>query len=163
MHILVTASSKHGATDEVADAIANRLEAAGFTVDRVAPADVTTVEPYDAVVVGSAVYILQWMPEAHDFMQRFKDDLRDKPVWAFSVGMNGVPKHVPKDPSRIGPVLTRVDAKELRSFAGRYDPSILSLRERAIVRLAGAVEGDFRDWNAIDQWAESIAQQLKQD
>ena len=60
-------------------------------------------------------------------------------------------------------MLTRVDAKELRSFAGRYDPSILSLRERAIVRLAGAVEGDFRDWNAIDQWADSIAQQLKQD
>ena len=30
MHILVTAASKHGATDEVADAIAKRLEAAGF-------------------------------------------------------------------------------------------------------------------------------------
>ena len=70
MHILVTAASKHGATDEVADAIAKRLEAAGFTVDRVAPADVTAVEPYDAVVVGSAVYILQWMPEAHDFKGR---------------------------------------------------------------------------------------------
>ena len=97
MHILVTAASKHGATDEVADAIAKRIEAAGFTVDRVAPADVTTVEPYDAVIVGSAVYILQWMPEAHDFMERFKDDLRDKPVWAFSVGMNGVPKHSEQD------------------------------------------------------------------
>ena len=93
MHILVTAASKHGATDEVADAIAKRIEASGITVDRLAPADVTSVEGYDAVIVGSAVYILQWMPEAHDFMERFKDDLPVGQVWAFSVGMNGVPKH----------------------------------------------------------------------
>ena len=153
MHILVTASSKHGATDEVADAIAKRLEAAGFTVDRVAPADVTTV-------VGSAVYILQWMPEAHDFMERFKDDLRDKPVWAFSVGMNGVPKHSEQDGNRVGPLLTHVNCRELRTFPGRYKPELLSLRERSVARLAGVVEGDFRDWAAIDAWADDIAAAL---
>ncbi len=38
MHPYITAaSSKHGATDEVADAVTKRREAAGFTVDRVAP------------------------------------------------------------------------------------------------------------------------------
>ena len=141
MHILVTASSKHGATDEVADAIAKRLEAAGFTVDRVAPADVTTVESYDAVVVGSAVYILQWMPEAHDFM-------------------NGVPKHSEQDGNRVGPLLTHVNCRELRTFPGRYKPELLSLRERSVARLAGVVEGDFRDWDAIDAWADDIAAQL---
>ena len=101
MHILVTAASKHGATDEVADAIAKRIEASGITVDRLAPADVTSVEGYDAVIVGSAVYILQWMPEAHDFMERFKDDLPVGQVWAFSVGMNGVPKHSEQDGTRV--------------------------------------------------------------
>ena len=119
MHILVTAASKHGATDEVADAIARRIEASGITVDRLAPADVTSVADYDAVVVGSAVYILQWMPEAHDFMERFKDELPAGRVWAFSVGMNGV------------------------------------------ARLAGVVEGDFRDWEAVDQWADEIVEALK--
>ena len=161
MHILVTASSKHGATDEVADAIAKRLEAAGFTVDRVAPADVNTVEPYDAVVVGSAVYILQWMPEAHDFMERFKDELPAGRVWAFSVGMNGVPKHSRQDGSRVGPLLTHVKCRDLHTFAGRYKPSLLSLRERSVARLAGVVEGDFRDWEAVDQWADEIVEALK--
>ena len=146
MHILVTASSKHGATDEVADAIAKRLEAAGFTVDRIAPADVTTVEPYDAVIVGSAVYILQWMPE---------------PVWAFSVGMNGVPKHSEQDGNRVGPLLTHVNCRELRTFPGRYKPELLSLRERSVARLAGVVEGDFRDWDAIEAWADGIVAALK--
>ena len=161
MHILVTAASKHGATDEVAEAIAQRLEASGFTVDRIAPADVTTVEPYDAVVVGSAIYILQWMPEAHDFMQRFKDELRGKPVWAFSVGIDGVPKFSEEDASRVGPLLAHVNCRELRTFPGRYKPALLSLRERSVARLAGVVEGDFRDWDAINAWADDIAAQLR--
>ena len=161
MHILVTAASKHGATDEVADAIARRIEAIGITVDRLAPADVTSVADYDAVVVGSAVYILQWMPEAHDFMERFKDELPAGRVWAFSVGMNGVPKHSRQDGSRVGPLLTHVKCRDLHTFAGRYKPSLLSLRERSVARLAGVVEGDFRDWEAVDQWADEIVEALK--
>ena len=161
MHILVTAASKHGATDEVADAIARRIEASGITVDRLAPADVTSVADYDAVVVGSAVYILQWMPEAHDFMERFKDELPAGRVWAFSVGMNGVPKHSRQDGSRVGPLLTHVKCRDLHTFAGRYKPSLLSLRERSVARLAGVVEGAFRDWEAVDQWADEIVEALK--
>ena len=161
MHILVTAASKHGATDEVADAIARRIEASGITVDRLAPADVTSVADYDAVVVGSAVYILQWMPEAHDFMERFKDELPAGRVWAFSVGMNGVPKHSRQDGSRVGPLLTHVKCRDLHTFAGRYKPSLLSLRERSVARQAGVVEGDFRDWEAVDQWADEIVEALK--
>ena len=161
MHILVTAASKHGATDEVADAIARRIEASGITVDRLAPADVTSVADYDAVVVGSAVYILQWMPEAHDFMERFKDELPAGRVWAFSVGMNGVPKHSEQDGNRVGPLLTHVNCRELRTFPGRYKPELLSLRERSVARLAGVVEGDFRDWDAIEAWADGIVAALK--
>ena len=161
MHILVTAASKHGATDEVADAIAKRIEASGITVDRLAPADVTSVADYDAVIVCSATYILQWMPEAHDFMERFKDQLPVGQVWAFSVGMNGVPKHSKQDGSRVGPLLTHVKCRELRTFPGRYKPSLLSLRERSVARLAGVVEGDFRDWEAIERWADEIVDALK--
>ena len=150
MHILVTAASKHGATDDVANAIAKRLQESGMTVDRIAPSEVATVAPYDAVIVGSAVYILQWMPEAHDFMERFGDDLQGKPVWAFS----------PQDPTRVGPLLTHVNCRDLRTFPGRYKPSLLSLRERSVARLAGVVEGDFRDWEAIDQWTDGIIAEL---
>lgn len=162
MHILVTASSKHGSTNEVADAIARRLEDAGHTADRIAPEDVISVDAYDAVICGSAVYILQWMDEAHDFMDRFSAQLENKPVWAFSVGMNGVPKHAPQDPTRIGPLLTRVSAIDLHSFAGRYTPSLLSLRERSVARLAGVVEGDFRDWDEINEWTDLILKELEQ-
>ncbi|WP_026459485.1 flavodoxin domain-containing protein [Schaalia vaccimaxillae] len=160
MRILVTASSKHGSTNEVADAIAQRLQSHGHEVERLAPQDVESVDVFDAVVVGSAVYILQWMQEAHDFMDRFKESLKSKSVWAFSVGMNGVPKHAPQDPTRIGPLLTHVSAIDFKTFAGRYTPLLLSLRERSVARLAGVVEGDFRDWNEINDWADSINEGL---
>lgn len=160
MRVLVTAASKHGATAGVAEAIADRLSAAGLEVERRSPEDVVDLAGIDAVVIGSAVYMTQWMDSAHQFMRRFDADLARVPVWAFSVGMAGVPKHAPQDPSRIGPALERVEAREHRTFAGRYSPSLLSLRERSIARLAGAVEGDFRDWRAIEEWADSIAECL---
>ena len=160
MHILVTAASKHGATDEVADAIARRIEASGITVDRLAPADVTSVADYDAVVVGSAVYILQWMPEAHDFMERFKDELPAGRVWAFSVGLSGLPKGRIADPRRIGPVLLSMEPKDHVTFPGRFDPSELSWRERSIARMGGASEGDFIDLDAVRGWADAIATTL---
>ncbi len=161
MHILVTASSKHGATAELADALAEHLRQRGFEVTRSAPEDVTSLDGIDAVVVGSAVYMMQWIEEAHLFFERFDAQLANLPVWAFSVGMNGVPKHVPQDPTRIGPVLTSMNAREHKMFPGRYVPALLSLRERTIVRLAGAVEGDFRDWDEVAAWANSIADQLE--
>ena len=113
------------------------------------------------MIVGSAVYILQWMPEAHDFMERFKDDLPVGQVWAFSVGMNSVPKHSEQDGTRVGLLLTHVHCRELRTFPGRYKPSLLSLSARSVARLAGVVEGDFRDWDAVDQWADEIVEALQ--
>lgn len=156
MHILITAASKHGATQEIAEAIARRLQSHGHETTVKAPEDVASLADYDAVVLGSAVYITQWMSVAHDFVKRFHQELLERPFWAFSVGMSGVPKHQPQDPMRIGPVMEHVEAVEHRTFPGRYKPELLSLRERSIGRLAGAVEGDFRDWQAVEAWTDSI-------
>ena len=161
MKILVTASSKHGATREVAERISDRLRSHDFDVEMINPEDVKSLESYDAVVCGSAVYMTQWMAQANDFMERFRPNLLSMPVWAFSVGLSGVPKQSLQDPSRIGPVLMKVPLVHHQKFPGRYDPSRLSLRERTIARLAGAVEGDFRPWDEVDQWADEIAQDLK--
>jgi len=161
MKVLLTAASQHGATTEVAEAIARRLKADGLEVVCKPPQDVDSLEGFDAVICGSAVYMTQWMPAAHDFMERFAQELHKVPVWAFSVGMNGVPKHSKQDGSRVGPLLTHVKCRELRTFPGRYKPSLLSLRERSVARLAGVVEGDFRDWEAIERWADEIVDALK--
>ena len=107
MKILLTASSRHGATDEVAAVIAEQLRAAGLEVDHTRPEDVADVEGYDAFVLGSAVYMTRWTEEAVDFTRRFSSALRDRPVWAFSVGLSGLPKGKIADPYRIGPAIDR--------------------------------------------------------
>ena len=47
-------------------------------------------------------------------------------------------------------------------FTGALDPHRLSFPERVIVKGVKAPIGDFRDWDEIDVWAGTIAQQLKQ-
>ena len=163
MKILLTSSSKHGSTDEVAAVIAERLQAAQIDVETKRPEDVDSVEEYDAFILGSAVYMTKWTPEAVDFTKRFHDVLRAKPVWAFSVGLSGLPKGKVSDPTRIGPVLLAIDPEDHVTFAGCFDPSKLSLRERSIAKLGGASEGDYRDWDEVRQWADAIATSLYDD
>ena len=150
MKILLTSSSRHGSTDEVAAVIAERLQAAKIDVDIKRPEDVDVVDGYDAFILGSAVYMTKWTPEAVDFTERFHESLKARPVWAFSVGLSGLPK---------GKVLA-IDPEDHVTFPGRFDPSKLSLRERSIARLGGASEGDYRDWDQVRQWADAIATSL---
>ncbi|OKL46512.1 flavodoxin [Boudabousia liubingyangii] len=156
MKILVAAASKHGSTLDVRDRIAKALSEGGHEVVTEAPQNVETLEGYDAVVLGSAVYITQWMSPAKDFIARFTEELRHLPVWAFSVGLSGVPKGNVQDPSRVGPALIEVAPVEQKTFAGKLDPTKLNLRERSIARLGGAIEGDYRDWAEIDAFAQRI-------
>ena len=163
MKILLTSSSRHGSTDEVAAVIAERLQAAKIDVDIKRPEDVDVVDGYDAFILGSAVYMTKWTPEAVDFTERFHESLKARPVWAFSVGLSGLPKGKVSDPMRIGPVLLAIDPEDHVTFPGRFDPSKLSLRERSIARLGGASEGDYRDWDQVRQWADAIATSLYDD
>lgn len=160
MTILLAASSRHGSTDSVAEVIAERLREAGYDVDVAKPENVTDVSGYDAFILGSAVYMTHWMSEAVDFTTRFRDALERHPVWAFSVGLSGLPKGSVTDPHRIGPVLLAIDPENHATFAGRFDPSRLSLRERTIARLGGASEGDYRDFDAVRAWADTIVARL---
>lgn len=55
----------------------------------------------------------------------------------------------------------QVQPVDVGIFAGRVDPSKLSLLYRTMIKLMGdGAEGDFRDWEAIRAWAASLAPQL---
>jgi menaquinone-dependent protoporphyrinogen oxidase len=53
--ILVAYASKHGATQEIAEAIADELRQADHDIDCIPAGHVRDLEPYQAVVIGSAV------------------------------------------------------------------------------------------------------------
>ena len=87
--ILVAYASKYGSTKEIAEKIGQVLTDAGFAVD-VLPADkVADVAPYQAVVLGSAVYSGNWRKAAANFLKANEKALAGRPLWLFSSGPTG--------------------------------------------------------------------------
>ena len=82
--VLVASASRHGATTEIADAIGDILRAQGLEVDVREMDAVDTVYPYDAYVLGSAVYIGSWLHSARDFIDEHWELLATRPTWLFS-------------------------------------------------------------------------------
>lgn len=158
MTVLVTAASRHHSTDEIARIIAGILDDAGIDTEIAAPADVESVDRYEAVVLGSAVYMGRWMDAAMGLVRRLGPQLAERPVWLFSSGPLGEPARPDGDPADSETVRAVTDAIDHRVFAGRLERGELGLGERLIVRGMGAPEGDFRPWAEIASWAMDIAQ-----
>lgn len=160
--ILVTASSRHGATREITDAIAAGLERRGLTADARPLDDLDGIAGYDAVVLGSAVYMGRWLGPARAFADANADALSAVPVWLFSSGPLGSPDHlVPEDePADVVELSERVGARGHVVFAGRLDHASLNRRERLVTRFVKAADADCRDWDAIDAFSGAIADQL---
>ena len=163
--VLVSAASLHGATAEIAQAIGQALSEQGLTVTVIPPGDVRSLDGYDAVIIGSAVYMGHWLDPAKELVNRFHDALTDRPVWLFSSGPVGKPsgklaQSMDQDPVDLPGLLEATRARDHRRFAGKLDRKVLSLPQRASLLVFRGLNGDFRDWADIRQWAEGIAQQL---
>jgi len=162
MRILVTAASRHGSTTEMASAIGTALSAAGLEVVVTPMHELDGVAGYNAVVLGSGVYMGRWIPEATEFIERHAIELRARPVWLFSSGPVGDPDPKPEgDPTGIGELVASIRARGHRVFAGRLDRERLGIGEKLVVSAVRAPDGDFRDWEAVGAWAREIAAELK--
>lgn len=162
MRVLVTAASRHYGTLEIAEAIASGLSDRGIASLALPVEQVTTLQGYAAVVLGSGVYTGRWLGEARRFAQIHASELCLMPVWLFSSGPVGPADHPtpPGTPADV-PVLTRLTrATGHRTFGGRLEMRSLHFAERSLVRMIHAPEGDSRDWDAIDRFAGEIADEL---
>jgi menaquinone-dependent protoporphyrinogen oxidase len=161
MTVLVAYASKHGSTAGIAEAIAAVL------VDHEVKAEakiVNTVDdlgPYEAVVLGSAVYAGSWMKDAVSFAERHGDALARMPVWLFSSGPLGEEvKDAEAQPRQLPELRRTIGPRDHRVFFGALNISVLGFADRMIAKAVKAPPGDFRDWDAIRAWAEGIAEEL---
>jgi menaquinone-dependent protoporphyrinogen oxidase len=164
--VLVSAASGHGATTEIARVIGDTLFNDHIAVDMVPPEAVDSIEDYDAVILGSAVYAGHWLASANNFAIRFSEPLAARPVWLFSSGPVGDPssklvQSMEQDPADVSKIRQAIAVRGYRMFAGKLDPHALGVAQRgASLLVFRGNRGDFRDWTAITQWADGIAADL---
>ena len=161
MKVLVAYESKHGSTKAIAERIATTMSTHDLNAVARPIDDVVDLAEYDAYVIGSAVYYGGWMKQAVAFVRKNEFWLVDKPVWLFSSGPIGTSR--PADPKEMPILREATKPRDHHVFYGELDRDELSIGERLIVGALKAPDGDFRDWNEIEHWAEGIAQQLNAD
>ena len=89
IHVLVAFASRAGSTAGIAEEIANVLSGAGLEVDSRPAGDVTDVTPYDALVLGSGVFLPHRGSDGGGFLVRHGAALETRAVWLFSAGPIG--------------------------------------------------------------------------
>jgi len=163
--ILITYASRAGSTAEIAEAIGKTIAQNGAQVDVLPMRDVKDLSLYRAVVAGSAIRKSKWLPEAMQFIQSHRSELRQKPFATFTVCITLAMSNT--DPYRqavtewIQPVRAQVKPISEGLFAGLLDFSKLpfnwdTLMLRLTVVLGMFPKGDCRDWDAVRKWADSL-------
>lgn len=173
MRILVTYATKYGATAGIAERIAERLAAAGLEAEARPVGEVDDVAGYDAAIIGSGVYIGRWLPDAVAFVEDHATTLATMPSWLFCSGPLGTEatdargrdlREVaePEDHQLLGELIA---ARDTAVFFGALVASELTFKDRSVRRLPVGREllpdGDFRDWETVESWAEMIAHEVQ--
>jgi menaquinone-dependent protoporphyrinogen oxidase len=159
--VLVVVASRHGASLQIGEVVATTLRARGLPADMCRVEDVTSLDGYDAVVLGSSVYAGHWLRRARVFVDAFDAELERRPLWLFSSGPVGDPPRPLENPAEIRTLVKRLGARSHRLFGGRIEGDELGLAEKALVALVRAPYGDYRPWSEISVWAEAIAADLQ--
>jgi len=164
--VLVAYATKYGATAEIAEKIGQVLKDAGQGADVLLVKEVRDLSPYDAVVLGSAVYLAGWRKEAVKFLEKYEGELAERPVWLFSSGPAGEGDPVElldgwRFPEKQQPIADRIQPRDIAVFHGRVDVEKLNFLEKYMINTVKSPVGDFRDWDGITAWAEAIADELR--
>lgn len=167
--ILVTYASRAGSTAGVAEAIGKTLAEKGFAVDVLPMLDVSSLTPYRAVVAGSAIHGQKWLPEAMKFLSDHRTELSSLPFASFMVcitlSMSNARQYMEGLKSWMIPVRELVQPVSEGYFAGALNFSKLPisfnvLAMRLVVLFGVWKQGDHRDWDAINTWAEGLPSKL---
>lgn len=157
--VLVAYATGKGSTAGVAEAIGEELGARGFVADVKPMSACSSLDGYDAAIIGSAINGGQWLPEAKRWLDGKADALGKVPVAAFCVhGMNAGTdaRQTARRTAYLDAVRTSVKLVDEGYFLGEMG-EMNGVAKLAFKAFGGAGEGDMRDWGKIREWAERVA------
>jgi menaquinone-dependent protoporphyrinogen oxidase len=175
---LVAYATWAGATHEVADAIAKVFNQHNTQVDVMKASDVDTISEYKAIILGTSIHAGHTNKDFNQFLKTFTSELYNKPLAVFVVCANMMEdcqenrdetnswlnKTMKKFPD-IKPFSTGLfggalitEGDDFNHLNFLFKKLILSMKDN-ILKEHGKT--DFRDWSAIQDWAEQIHQDIE--
>lgn len=161
--ILITYATRAGSTPEIATAIGEVIASRGFTADVRPVRENPSLYAYQAVIIGSAIRMGAWLPEAVDFVKMNQYILNRIPCAIFTAHMLNTGDDETSRRARLvytAPIREMLALQDEVFFTGEINYSKLSILDRviakAVERNTGLKQGDLRDWNEIRNWANTI-------
>jgi menaquinone-dependent protoporphyrinogen oxidase len=160
MRALVAFGSKRGGTQGLAFQVADGLRAEGFSVDVQPAAKTLSVEGYDVVIVGGALYANRWHKDARTFVSGHAAELRRRPTYLFSSGPldDSAAKRVIPPVRAVARLIALCGARGHATFGGRLSPHA---RGFIAGSMAKKMAGDWRDPGQVREWTGQIAADLR--
>jgi menaquinone-dependent protoporphyrinogen oxidase len=158
--ILVAYATTYGSTQEIAEAVADALRAAGQAVHCLAMRRVPSLVGYRAVVLGAPLYLFHWHKDALRFVARQREALSRLPVAVFTLGpFNDKEEEWQEVRGEIDKELAKfpwLNPVRVQVFGGRFDPTRLRLPWSLVPAMRNMPASDIRDWAAIRAWGEGL-------
>ena len=164
MRVLVAYATKAGSTAGIAEAIGDELRKAGLEADVRPVLEVRDLAPYDAVFLGSAIYLGQWRKEALEFGSSHAKELQARPVWLFDSGpLNASPDEGKNEPVEAADALVRqIGARGRTTFGGKLLQEDATWFMRRLMKSGKAGSyGDFRNLDRVRSWARTIGTEIQ--
>ncbi len=165
MNILVMYATRFGATQQVAETIAQTLRDEGQKVNLLPIQEISSLEEYHAAFLGSAVNYGNWLPHAVKFVQARQEAFNSIPVALFTVHITNVGGG---DRSRRNRQAFSEEVRALLNpvdeafFAGKFDRrSARELLPKWIAWLVPTI--DLRKWDSIREWTKKVLQKMEGD
>ena len=175
---LIAYATWAGATHEVADAIANVLKQHNAQVEVAEAGDINSISEYTAVILGTSIHAGQTNKKFNQFLKAYKNDLSAKPFAIFVVCANMMENceknrkettnwlnNTLKKYPDIKPFATGLfggalitDGDDFKGLNFLFRKLILSMKENMLKEHG---KTDFRDWAAIQDWAEHVYQEIE--
>lgn len=171
MRILVAYATAHGSSKEVAQFIGRVLSTYSAEVTVANVVDIKSVEGYDAYVLGTPIHASLWLQEMCTFFDRFREPLMQKPMYFWITCIRSLEEDGKKHALQYYfdyKLLNDYQVRETAVFTGKLDTRDITRQEQWFLAanydgklLPGNIHQDYRDWQAIAAWANSIAVDLE--
>ncbi|MFA5867758.1 MAG: flavodoxin domain-containing protein [Actinomycetota bacterium] len=163
--VLVAYATRHGNTAEAAEHIAEFVRGKGLEVEVKPAAAVDSLEGYKAVILGTPVKGDKPMPDAVAFAQRFRTELDTLPTAIFGLSMM-LTEPTEENKKSVISILNQL-RYEMRpigmgAFGGVREVKNLPFVLKWTAKRSKIPMGDFRDWEAMKEWAEQMAVLIKE-